>query len=266
MGTSKKVEQIKQIKHKVLKSKKSNHLFEKVIFRHFKKVSKGFTLIELLTVVAILGILAAISIPSYLRYKKKAYEAWVINEMSLVSKFLYMAYDVDGGFHQYLEAMGYRPLGNMLGNVGFRKDYDSEDTCCDRYPKDPTDPADPKYGTLGSFTYIDSTRTNVDGNSICGPLANCNVLPGPGHNIKNFTTMGVKSGTTSCIFKITTGGIIKTDVVECDCDEFTIVGGTRYGKTTGSADMKIGDGVGILALDHTKQLCKADSSGNFQPH
>ena len=227
-----------------------------MFFSHFRKVSKGFTLIELLTVVAILGILAAISVPSYLRYKKKAYEAWVVNEMSLISKFLYMAYDTDGGFHQYLEAMGYRPLGNMLGNAGFRKDYDTEAPCCSSRYKGKCEPNNSsKQGECGSFTYIDSTKKKVDGNSICGPLANCNVPLGPGHNIKNFTTMGLKNG--SCNFNTK---------VECNCNSFTIVGGTRYGNTTGSADMKISDEVGILALDHTKQLCKADSSGNFQPY
>jgi len=61
-----------------------------------KKSEKGFTLIELMIVVAIIGILAAIAIPQFAKYREKAYDAGAKADLSHLATSL-ESYFLDNG-------------------------------------------------------------------------------------------------------------------------------------------------------------------------
>lgn len=90
-----------------------------MLFKRVFSRNKGFSLVELLTTIGILGVLAAVAIPYYLRYKEESIKVSMKSELSELNKSLNYAHSVDGGFHHSLLSMGYRPNRNLLTEAGF---------------------------------------------------------------------------------------------------------------------------------------------------
>lgn len=80
---------------------------------------KGFSLVELMVVVAIIGILAAIAIPSVSKYMAKARQSEAKTNLSSLytaEKAFYAEYNT---FDNRFAAVGYTPEGQLRYDVGF---------------------------------------------------------------------------------------------------------------------------------------------------
>jgi len=80
---------------------------------------KGFTLIELMIVVAIIGILAAVAIPSYQDYTARAQVAEGVSLTSQYKTSLAEYYSSRGAFPSDVTAMGGTQAGKYVASIAF---------------------------------------------------------------------------------------------------------------------------------------------------
>ncbi len=82
-----------------------------------QQIQKGFTLIELMIVVAIIGILAAIAIPSYQDYTARAQVTEAVNLAAGFKTPLAEYYNDKGGWPTALTAIGGTTFGKYVEKV-----------------------------------------------------------------------------------------------------------------------------------------------------
>ena len=81
-----------------------------------KKTQQGFTLIELMIVVAIIGILAAVAIPSYQDYTARAQASEAVN-LNAGLKTPFSEYYLDKGEWPILTALGAQTKGKYVAKI-----------------------------------------------------------------------------------------------------------------------------------------------------
>jgi type IV pilus assembly protein PilA len=94
--------------------------------------SQGFTLVEMMIVVGIVGILAAVAIPNYLKYQEKARQA----EAKIALAGIFIAetsfYNEQGSYTNCLSNAGYQPINSFAQyyDEGFDKTNGVGATSC----------------------------------------------------------------------------------------------------------------------------------------
>ena len=94
--------------------------------------NKAFSTIEMLMTFAIAALLFLIGARFYNEQKKDNDIRMTQAEMTEALKFVQMAKQMDGGYHQFLYQMGYTPKGKIIAIIGTGAGNTSP--CCSDYP------------------------------------------------------------------------------------------------------------------------------------
>ena len=134
-----------------------------------KKLARGFTLIELMIVVAIIGILAAIAIPNFLKFQARARQSEAKTNLKGVFTSIKAQFAEKGeytcGFCGFSPEPGYRYNYYTGGTNAEDKKEDGQAGCSDGLETAAQSDPDPDNNKDGGFTA--TAGANVDGDSTC---------------------------------------------------------------------------------------------------
>ncbi len=88
-----------------------------------KKNQKGFSLVELMIVVAIIGILAAVAIPNYIRFQNKAKQSEAKGNLQGIFTAEKAFFAEWNTYTTRFDSIGYRPEGTLNYMTGFFTDF-----------------------------------------------------------------------------------------------------------------------------------------------
>ena len=179
--------------------------------------SHGYSLLEVLVTVGILGVLASVAIPTYQRYKEAPIKLAMKTEASELSKFLNYAHSVDGGYHQKIFTMGYRPNKNLIADTGFEYARGAAPSCSIFPPNATTTANKEKLQSFFTIKEESYTSSNVESATRARHICNgghCSVtdtvVPG------KLTAQSFSSGHTGCV------GEFNGKSFHCGCNNFKI--------------------------------------------
>ena len=179
--------------------------------------NRGFTLIELMIVVAIIGILAAIAIPNFIKFQAKSKQSEGKTNLKAIFTAEKAYYGERDAFNNTFAIVGYQPEGGNRYNYAVGGPVIAQDSV--RFPNSVT-----------NSTW--STVTNAAGNSTTTPgvsasCPNCAFLAGAYGNVDNDSTIDVWTvgsdtnvgpATSSCNPTLNTAGgvpLMVNDDVAC---------------------------------------------------